>query len=327
MKKVLLTSTALVAFAGAASAQGVEISGSAEMGIVGGSGMETQFLQSVDVRFTMTGETDNGLSFGATIDLDDLADGAISTNSTTETSETTGIDPVDVTGGQFADFTVFLSGDFGTVTMGDTDGGFDWALTEVNIGGSINDAETGHSGFNGNAGLDGNYDGQVVRYDHSIGDFSFAVSVEIDDTGAGDPIFGIGGKYSADLGGTTLGIGVGYQTGGPGASDEAVGISLSTSFDNGLQARLNYSDVTEGTVDYNHTAIGLGYTMDALTIGLNYGQYDHSSTSTGTDADGFGLAVNYDLGGGAVVQFGYGTGTVSGASSVDSWSLGVAMSF
>jgi outer membrane protein OmpU len=116
MKKVLFATTALVATAGVASAD-VAISGSAEMGIVGGERYDnnTQFLQSVDVRFAMTGTADNGLSFGATIDLDDLADGAILGN-----------DPVDSR--TFSDFTVFISGELGTLTMGDTDGALDWAL-------------------------------------------------------------------------------------------------------------------------------------------------------------------------------------------------------
>ena len=43
MKKVLFATTALVASAGIASAQGVELSGHAEMGIIGGSAIETQF--------------------------------------------------------------------------------------------------------------------------------------------------------------------------------------------------------------------------------------------------------------------------------------------
>ena len=69
MKKVLLTSTAMVAFAGAAAAE-VTLSGWAELGFIGGDGLVTQFWQDVDVDFTMTGETDGGLTFGANVDLD-----------------------------------------------------------------------------------------------------------------------------------------------------------------------------------------------------------------------------------------------------------------
>ena len=331
MKKVLFATTALVASAGIAAAEGhvgVAISGGAEMGIVGGDRHgETQFFQSVDVRFAMTGETDNGLTFGATIDLDDLADMAIG-----------GSDPVDIGGtNEFADFTVFLSGAFGTLTMGDTDGALDWALQETNIvGGSIDDSETFHGGFNGNGLMDGlgAQAGQVARYDYSFGDFAFAVSAELDDTGVEDPNFGIGGRYSGELGGITLGVGVGYQTGelAPGFSVDAIGISVHAS-SNGFQGVLNYTqyDPTVGA-SMDHIGLGLGYTMDALSFGVNYGQYSLG----GAQNDGFGLVANYDLGGGAVAQFGYGTSSTCGfvnplgvgcVADQDSFSLGLAMSF
>ena len=300
MKKVLFATTALVASAGIASAQGVEVSGFAEMGVIGGTGVELQFHQDIEVTFTMSGETDNGLTFGASVQLDEGG----TTGAGTVTTDDQG-------------YAVFLSGSFGTLTMGDTDGAFDWALTEVAMGGSLGDDHTGHSGYNGNAGLDGNYDGQVVRYNHSVGDFSFAVSAEIDDAGVGDPIFGVGLQYSSDLGGTTLGVGLGYQTGGPAATDEAIGLSLTAAMDSGIEARLNWSEVSEAGVSSQHIGVGLGYTMDAVTVAVNWGQYETGGVTT----DGFGLAANYDLGGGAVAQFGYGSG------ATDTFSLGIAMSF
>ena len=131
MKKVLLATSALVASAGIASAQGVELSGHAEMGIIGGSAIETQFHTDIDVTFTMSGETDNGLTFGASIDLDESdgsGTGATAVGASAAFGNTT-------QGGE----TVFISGSFGTLTMGDTDGAFDWALTEVAIGGAIAD--------------------------------------------------------------------------------------------------------------------------------------------------------------------------------------------
>ncbi|MDJ0628094.1 MAG: porin [Rhodobacter sp.] len=335
MKKVLFATTALVASAGIASAQGVELSGSAEMGIVGGDGIETQFHTGVDVRFTMSGETDNGLTFGATVDLDDTGETAVR-----------GFDIADTGPSELADYNVFISGNFGTLTMGDTDGAFDWALRDLDIIADINDSNTAHAGFNGNAGLDGTYDGQVARYDYSFGDFAFAVSAEIDDAGVGDPVFGIGGTYSGDLGGVNLGVGLGYQSDGV---FDIIGVSLDASFDNGIRAILNYSDLDGIGIDNsgygglpagtqfaeNHIGVGLFYTMDALSVGVNYGVYDTTTIGCPTcaDTEGFGLAVNYDLGGGAVVQFGYGSSSVQNTLvpgdtvTSDSFSLGVAMSF
>ncbi len=53
---------------------------------------------------------------------------------------------------------------FGKVVIGDTDGAFDWALTETNVGGALRDDHTGHAGFSpgGNKGLDGLHDGQIL---------------------------------------------------------------------------------------------------------------------------------------------------------------------
>ena len=298
MKNLLLASTALVATAGFAAAD-VAVTGSAEIGVVGGSAMETQFHTDIDVVFSMSGTADNGLTFGATVDLDE-SDGGAAVNGAM------GNDADD--GG--ASFFVAYGGF--RLDMGDTDGAFDAAMQEVNIGGSINDAETGHAGFNGNSGLDGTYDGQIARFSYSASGFTGHLSVELDDTGAGDPVFGLGVAYSTDLSGTAIRVGLGYQDSG---AADVWGISLSAAMANGFEARVNYSDA--GAVD--HWALGLGYTMNALTIGVNYGEYSNNNS-------GFGLAVNYDLGGGLVAQMGYGSSDRAGVSS-DSWSLGLAMSF
>jgi len=302
MKKVLFATTALVASAGIASAQGVTLSGSAEMGIIGGDFApfgETQFWTDIDVKFTLSGETDNGLTFGATIDLDEEG-GFGGTNGGPES--------------------VFISGAFGTLTMGDTDGAFDWALTDLDQIADINDSNTTHAGFNGNAGLDGTYDGQVARYDYSFGDFAFAVSAEIDDTGVGDPVFGIGGKWSGDLGGVNLGVGLGYQSD---SATDLIGVSVDASFAGGFRGIVNYTDYSGAGLLESHVGLGVFYTMDALSVGANWGQYDFGVAG---DMSGYGLAVNYDLGGGAVVQAGYGASDIFGFN-LDGFSLGIAMSF
>jgi outer membrane protein OmpU len=314
-----------VAFAGAAAAD-VTITGSAEMGIAGGTGLDAAFFQSVDVRFAMTGSTDNGLSFGATVDLDDA------------TERLSGL--VDMES-SFADFTVFIRGAFGTLTLGDTDGAFDWAMTEVNAGspGSIDDSETAHGGFNGNSGYDGDHNGQILRYDYSIGDFAFAVSAEVQGNNASasantdDTIIGLGFRYGLNFGGGRLNLGLGYQTGdhgGVGVSD-LIGVSASVALDSGLTATVNYSegDLTLGGLDETHIGLGVSYTFDAVTLHANWGRYEEEVS--GAVNEGYGLAIGYDLGGGASLHAGYGDSTCGGAGPActpgSTWSLGVAMSF
>ena len=335
MKKILFATTALVATAGVAAAE-VSLTGFAEMGVVDGDHLSTaQFHSDIDVTFNLSGEADNGLTFGATIDLDEAIDpdycssplaGGTNTNGPAVCGE--------------SDMSVFIAYGGARLTMGDTDGALDWALTEVGIGGAIADDHTTHAGFNFNSGLDGTFDGQVVRFDYAFDAFSVAISTEIDDTGTFDPIWGIGFRYSGELAGLDLGVGLGYQTVDLGADVDVVGLSVDTTFDNGLQAIVNYSQWDIAGTDVDHWGIGLGYTMNALTLSANYGEYNFPGSAKDS---GFGLAANYDLGGGLVVQFGYGSSDIdvgaaafgigagnfagSAPGDYDQYSLGLAMSF
>ncbi len=348
MKKVLFATTALVATAGYASAD-VALSGSAEMGVVGGSGTTiTQFHQDIDVTFTLSGESDGGITFGAAIDLDEIAGGAGGA-----TNNDFGV-------------AVFISGDFGTLTMGDTDGGFDAGMQEVNIGspGSINDAETGHAGYSGNGGLDGVYDGQILSYSYSVSGFTITGSVEMDDdTSTGRPfgtpaavaadgltadaIYGIGASYGGSFGGGSYTVGAGYQTTADthaavagGQELSIVGISATVALDSGLSAGLNYSMIdyagAGAFVDFDgtHTAVGVSYSFGEFAVHANYGQFDWSANALVEDSTGYGLAASYDLGGGLTAHVGYGNSdfgdlNLAPVATADSsvWSLGLAMSF
>ncbi|MDU8943785.1 porin [Ovoidimarina sediminis] len=384
MKKVLLASTALAMTAGMAAAQGVSLSGYAEIGVKDND-VDTVFHHDLDVTFTLSGETDSGLQFGATIDLDEL-----------DNQATAG----DI-GSESGAHSVFVSGSFGKITMGDTDGALDWAMNEVGFGTSIADDHTTHAGFNGNSGLDGGLDGQVARYEYSFGDFAFAISAEIgadtadNVTGFGitatgsalttavydpDEILGIAFKYSTDLGGVDMDFGLGFQSGAydfatsvstvGGTSTLGVtlvgdadvwGASVTADFDGGFSVVLNYMNLdgdlagvvtsvassfasvnaaaailgfggTGGTIEWDHYGIGVAYAVDNWIIEANYGKYDADVTlgtaSTSVEADGFGLAFNYDLGGGAVIMVGYGSGESFGSTtSVDTWSAGLGLSF
>lgn len=363
MKKILFATTALVATAGAASAE-IALTGSAEIGILGGGmyGDVTQFHTDIDVTFTMTGEADNGLTFGAKVDLDE--NGAF--GNTTQGGET-----------------YFVAYGGARLDMGDVDGAFDAAMTETNVAaGSIDDSETTHWGFNGNAGLDGSYDGQIATFSYTASGFSGYLSTEIDDAGVFDPVWGLGFKYSGDLGGTALTVGIGYQSGdqaaanasaalgfaaalayvpAPGESagvtlnntvaayetasalltgsgplrSEVMGVSVKADMANGLSFALNYSEAKYADIapldeTESHWGIGLGYTQNALAIGVNYGEYDDRYGIDGLQDKGYGLAVAYDLGGGLAAQLGYGHSELSSGGvsfDTDSYSLGLAMSF
>jgi len=292
MKKILLATTMLAGTAGFAAAE-VTVSGYAEMGVVGGDTYSTsQFWQDVEVTFSMSGETDGGLSFGAAIDLDEGMNG-----------QGTNDDGV----------AVYISGSFGKLTMGDTDGGFDWALSETGMGTSLTDDHTSHAGYSGNGGLDGYWDGQVVRYEYSAGDFAAAISGEIDDGGNGDAVLGLGVKYSL----SGIALGVGYQSNGV---DDIIGVSAAGEA-GAVKYVVSYSDLDS---DGTHMGLGLGYTSGALMVSMNYGVFESTG---GTETDGYGLVANYDLGGGAVVMAGYASDMSAAAGDQNQWSLGLGMSF
>ena len=336
MKKVLLASTALVAFAGAATAD-VAITGSAEMGIydngnvdnataTSASGSGPQLFQDVDVTFTMSGETDGGVAFGASVDLDEA--GGIAGSAEDDQG-----------------FAVFVSGGFGTVTLGNTDGALDWAMTEVTGPGTIADNETAHQGFRGSY-LDGSYDGQIIRYEYSFGDFAFAVSAETTDgdvavaaVAPSAPVttdgtgYAVGLRYAIDLGSNSIDVGVGHQSidvAGTAGDGDATGVSLSGTF-GGLTAGVVYTktDFTGASaLDGNHVWVGASYTAGAFTVGANYGKFS-SDLAGGAEPDGYAVTANYDLGGGAIIQAGFNSGNtgVAGAADVDTWSLGLRMNF
>ncbi|MEM9585063.1 MAG: porin [Pseudomonadota bacterium] len=332
MKKILFASTALVAFTGAAAAD-VALSGRAEMGVYNPAGAPSwQFFTDIDVTFTMTGETDSGLTFGASVDLDE-ADGPAANNGV---SGATGNNSDD--GGA----TIFISGSFGTVTMGDTDGALDWALTEAgNVGnpGSIADDETSHAGYFGSY-HDGGNDGQILRWDYTAGDFGVAISLE-DDNGsrAANTNLGyaVGLKYNIDLGGTVVALGVGYQERadavGITAKPKAAGVSASATLANGFSAGITYTKLGSTAIGPagaatpvdNHVGLGLGYTSGAISVHANYGKF--SGTTGNPDRSGVGLSAAYDLGGGAVVHAGYGQGKVGNGPTSKTASLGLGLSF
>ena len=295
MKKLLIATTALVATAGMAAAD-VSISGSAEIGMRDAGGTTgVQMHSDMDIGFKLKGASDNGLTFGASIDLDEVS-GGISND-----------------GGSQA---INVSGAFGTLTMGDTDGALDKVNAEVGSLSAIADDHTGHDGYNGGSGLDAD---DVLRYDTSVGNFAIAASVGMDDTANGnDNVVGYG--VSTTVG--SVALSVAYQ-----ANDgsDVTALSAKTAF-GGLSVVGNYSEKSTGTAStsYEHMAVGLGYTVGDVKLSANFGVYDYNNNLS---ADGVGFAANRSLGGGATVMFGYGTSNSTAGVTTDSVSLGLGLSF
>jgi len=326
MKKLLIASTALVATAGMAAAD-ITMSGYAEIGMrdAGGAvGMEMH--SDMDIGFKLSGASDNGLTFGASIDLDEVSGGIAST------------------GGPHA---VHVSGAFGTLTMGDTDGALDKANAEVAALTTIADDHSTHAGYNGGAGLDS---GDILRYDTTAAGFGISASIGQSDVAVANDVMGYG--ITTTLG--TVAVSAAYQADNV---QDITAVSAKTTV-GGLTITANYSEATMtdtaavaavaaaevvGAPDtvavtavdafgnsYEHTGLGLAYTVSGVNLSANFGQYDYDD---GSQADGYGLAANYSLGGGATVMVGYGSGNARAtaataqAADVSTFSVGLGLSF
>jgi outer membrane protein OmpU len=140
MKKVLFATTALVLSAGVAAAD-IALSGDARMGFTY-DGTDTTQTQRARVAFTLSGEADNGLSFGAFFRAQDTG---------TNTAAT-----------------VFISGAFGTLTFGNNDNALVSTTHNVPHLGVL-EADSGSRRTALGVGSD-------ILYQYSVGDISFAAS-------------------------------------------------------------------------------------------------------------------------------------------------------
>ena len=318
MKKILLATTMLAGTAGFAAAE-VSISGYAEMGIWSDVDGAVQFWSDADLTFKMTGTTDGGLEFGAKVDLD-------------EAGRLGGEGDHDFGGD------VWISGAFGKLTIGDTDGALDWALADMDGGmTSIADDHTSQYAWFGDSSYDGEGDNQVVRYENTFGDIAFAISAEQVNNGAdageysdignlNETILAVGVKYTANLGGTDVNLGLAYQDAD--SLGSAVGVSAAATAANGFGGKIGYIDYSDDFANWDsHLGLEVSYKSGPIGVAVNYGKVDLVG---GADFDSWGAVANYDLGGGAVVMFGYGSNSARAGAPVDdedTWSLGLGLSF
>ena len=300
MKKVLLATSFLVATTGFAAAE-VAVSGSARMGVVydstldAGSG-KAYFSSRVRIVFTASGETDGGLAFGASMRADQQGgnnnDGGVITPAIPDDLTTPLVDEsvaavkVDKDGDSNGDSTVFLSGDFGKITMGDVSGAAD-ALV----------GQTSGVGYGPNDGLQEidfiGTDKTAAYYEYSTGNFTVGLGVgqiwDVDADVALGETANIAVKYA--MGDYTAAIG--YET-----SDTEDLISASGSAKFGaftLKARVSDSDIAG--VDTPYSVSG-DYVTGALTITAFYTDFGNYN-GVSDDTQHVGLGASYDLGGGA----------------------------
>jgi outer membrane protein OmpU len=365
MKKVLFATTALagLAIGGVASAQGIALFGDARLGL--GYNIENDGdllivdgdvpddLRAVSrVRFgvNMTGETDSGITFGATIRADNSQGGQGGSDGQDEGS-------------------VFVSGSWGTLTYGDTNAADEQWVGDVPGDYSLTGlGELDETRFISNGGDFGTDSGSnfaanpvarpTVRYDFDIAGFGASLSSNRDLTDVG-----VGAGYAADFGGGTWSVGIGYNkfeefealgtTELVIIDDEVVEVTTAETIPGGDQWSVGlkgtYADFgfgvtyvkvdaksnTLGDFDADNLLVGASFGMDAWSFGAVYGNI-LSADGELADLDGqdsFQLSAQYDLGGGATVNGGvrrtYDLDTLGDGGGDQAWigDFGIKMAF
>lgn len=322
MKKVLFATTALVMTAGVAAAE-VAVTGEGRVGLryesdtayVGESSWNV--VNRIRVRFTMTGKSQSGISFGAKLRSDQHA------NAGDNNSATSG--------------EVWVSGAYGKLTVGDINSALERAvgdLPEVGLTGldfwnefaymgseevngpvMVNGVEVDRPGADagmlyeysiGNANLyaswvDGYYGNSDIERDTQ----TWSVGVGYD---LGNYTFGLGytkadytiNPFTMNDNSFTALIGpLGFNS-----DSETWGLSGGTSI-NGITFKAAYLKTTadDNSLDYAQYGLGAEYDMsNGVSLSGFYRKNDFKNVAV--EGDAFGIGAAYDLGGGAVIKGG-----------------------
>jgi outer membrane protein OmpU len=301
MKKILLASTALVLSAGVAAAE-VKVGGDGRMGIIDtfGDG-DIAFTSRIRISFAASGQTDGGLTFGGSIRADNAVGGV-------------GVMPNGQVSGS-----VFISGAFGRLTMGDVSGAAEAAVGDVSgVGltglGDLNEATYLSNSARGRS---------AMRYDYTTGAFGIHLSADNPNDLIIPPLTArvIDDAYSVALtyNGGAFKAGLGYENASVGGvSTDHIVVGGSATFA-GATLKAFYG-TADGGIDGEQYGLSIDYAIDALTLTAFY--VDKDTTALGST--GYGLGAAYDLGGGATLKGGYAR---NDTTSEDAFDFGIALTF
>ena len=193
MKKVLLATSALTLSAGFASAD-VSMSGTGGAGVFGASGADLSVYSGVDLGFSLSGASDNGMTFSASLDMgggqtldvgdfeldtqdmgtDDNVSVAIGVSGLTITLSQDGVDDLyddDIAGD------IGISGAMGDLTYSVVTGLEDADPTSLSIGYSA-------GAISGSVATSDEGDASTVTVTYAMGDITVSAESDTDRTGA-----------------------------------------------------------------------------------------------------------------------------------------------
>jgi outer membrane protein OmpU len=328
MKKILLATTILSMSAGFAAAD-VAVSGDARMGIVSSDGNST-FSSRVRFSFSGSGTTDGGLAFGGSARADN-ASGA--------------------SGGTAG--SVFISGAFGKISMGDVSSGDNAAvgqLSSVGFQGLGSGNSISYAADGGLTGTDNDGDlagtgGAKVLYTYSAGALTVSASTgQLSNSDAGvHQAYGLGVSYAA--GSMTLAAGYGSNsievidgvydgvtgtiTDVTAAVTYAMGATTVKAIYQNKSANVSYEDADVDLGSAVSMGVSVDHTIDAMTLTAYTISTNITSDLGGIDAtvSRMGVGVAYSLGGGASVKAGWAQLDALDGDSTSAMDVGVNFSF
>ncbi|MEL7026282.1 MAG: porin [Pseudomonadota bacterium] len=286
MRWITTLSVLLMLAAHGSAAQSISLSGSASGGVEYDSDAADQFtiLNEVDLIIAGAGQSDGGLDFGAFINLDEA-----------------GVD----------DAEVFLSGRFGTITLGGVDPAVDgFGISDVGFNG-IGIDDVAEQFKNATAGAD-------VLYSYAAGGVTILASAEVGDESS----YGVAAEYST--GGLSLGLGFVDDTdAGNSAVSVTAGYTLGRLAVSGL-----YSDWSEGSQGYG---VDVSLETGSATVTAAWAQATGPTAADPDDGigDAYGLGLSVPISDGLTVSGGLGlieTDAVTDGSKTVA-DFGVTMNF
>jgi hypothetical protein len=328
MKRILLTSTALVAFAGAAAAD-VSFSGDASISYNG-----TTVSTTTNLGATLSATLDNGYTASASFDIDagTAGDVSLSNDTSSLTYDVSGSKSgaADRGGDMYGMGTTVNDGDAAAdshVFVGVSAGGFDIDMSAKN---DMTNLELGVAGDLGGAAFDMGYDVDTAAYVATIGMTAGGADVTVGAASGnqfalkvGMPLGGLDSTLEyASNNGT-----VGYRVG---TSLDLNGVAVSASVTDGGAVTLGADMAAGGAdimVDYDSNGVDLRVAYD---MGNGLAAY----AATLDSGASYFAGVEYDLGGGATLTASQNTtgaaldGDASGAADYAAGtSLKVSFSF
>ena len=280
MKNLLIATTALVATAGVAAAD-VSLSGAANFGLLNNGTDDAVMYNNASITAAMSGETDGGLTFGASLtvrngDDVDLDTGDLQSNPAAHAALS------DTSFGN-----IYVSGGFGKLTFDDN--GIDNAHNDDFSHDVMYTGTFGAVAVTATADVDGSgtADGESFSVKTVYSSDALPVTFATDDGGESDTTlaYAVNDMITASLN---------YDTNGQTTAETIVKVAYSNA---GVTAHLALADD-----DDDQWELGLGYTANGMSIAAVFAENDGDATTTDEEMD---ITASYDLGGGMTMNAAY----------------------